>query len=55
MLVIGDHSKHLADFREFLGETLTFGGQHAELVLEELHLPGLDQDFGTENHVVTIG
>jgi hypothetical protein len=55
MLLVSDHSEHLAHFREFLRETVTFRGKHAELVLEELHLSRLDQYFGTENHIVTIG
>jgi len=49
------HSDHLAYLVKFLRQTVALGAEHAELVLEELHLPRLHKYLRAEHQVAAVG
>lgn len=52
--LIRHHSDHLAYLVKFLRQTVALGAEHAELVLEELHLPRLHKYLRAEHQVTAV-
>ena len=48
-------SGHLAYLVKLLRQTVSLGAEHAELVLEELHLPRLHKNLRAEHQVTAVG